>query len=882
MSPALFATIVAVHYRIDVALDLTARRLEGRAGVELRNDSGAPLPELWLWTYPNRLGEAPTGLDDVSYHWVYPKEFEPAWMRVHDLTVDGEAVVTEALDQAKAGKRTLLRVILKRPLSPGGQAHLDMGFEVGIPVRYGAFGCASGVCTLMQGWHPMIAAGGPADQAMPPRADYDVRVRSPWATVIDGQIGPSVSLRDALYVPLIAFQEMRALEVEHRGVRIRYLSRFAPIPSSDRRVPYGLENFYRIGSDAARQALDLLADLGLPLPRQVTLCEAPLRHEIAQAHPGLVLVSDRAWRLLPLERFRKFHSLQIARALFASAIEERARAFEDPRDLAWAPDAAAVFLVEVLTVSQYGGIEYARDVLRYFSFVPDIDALIYAPKVAFSSAYFGAVEDPDRLRDDLRRFNNDLPRGKRVYEKLKDLLGAPGVIQTMRSYLRDGVPLRRAAEQAAGRPLGEFFAQWLGAYPYVHYEVVGVESVLRGRKHLHRVSVRKHGTVVEPVTLWARDRGGAEITMRWDGRGRSHEFLFYSRAPLDVAYLDPKERLVENWPQRRDDLRFDNRQPPRWKLLLYRFEPRLDVVERDLGVLVDFTLRRVYDLRNSFRFAFFRTAVTEWGASVGASRAFGDLVDDNRLATAAGVGVSAARLNERFALAVGMDPRPGTRLGISLGLGHDNRLWLLDPDRGWGLGVGVGAQTTVLDDGESLWTGSGGALATKLFRLMPGHTLAAQVSAGAIGGDIELHSQLVGVGGAGGLIGYQSDELLARGAAVLAIEYRHMFVRGLDWNVLHLARGRALGGAVFANAATLSSCETLAEGWSGGDAFFDAGYSFRAYFDQLGVSPALFRADIGIPLNRHSRRCAAGGFEIDSATTKRPPIGLVLSFAPPF
>jgi len=853
--------------------------------VELRNDGGAPLSEIWLWTVPNRLSEAPRGLDEVSFHWVYPKEFDPAWMRVHELRVDGELASTEALDHAKAGKRTLLRVALNRPLPAGGEARLDMRFEVGIPLRYGAFGCASGVCTLMQGWHPMVAqigAGGPADGAMPARAHYDVTVRSPWATVIDGQVGGTNSLRDALYVPLIAYKKLHALEVEHRGVRIRYLSRFAPAPPSEGRVPYGIENFYRVGSDAARRALDLLADLGLPLPRQVTLCEAPLRHEIAQAHPGVVLVSDRAWRLLPLERFRKFHSFQIARALFATAFEERARAFEDPRDLAWTPDAAAVFLVELLTVSRYGGIEFARDVLRYFSFVPDVDALIYAPKVAFSSAYFGAVEDPDRLRDDLRRFNNDLPRGKRIYEKLKDLLGGPAMVQALRAHLRDGVPFRRAAEQAAGRPLGEFFAQWLGAYPFVHYEVVGVESARRGREYVHRVQVRKHGKVVEPVTLWARDVGGAEITMRWNGRGRAHEFRFRSREALDVVHLDPRERLVENWPGRRDDLRLDNRQPARWKFLLYRFEPRLDVVELDLGVLVDFTLRRVYDLRNSLRFSFFRTASTDWGTGVGAARAFGELVDDNRLSTAAGVFVSAARLNERFALAAGMDPRPGTRLGFSAGLGHDNRVWLLDPYRGWGLGVGAGTQVTMLDDGARLWTGSGGAAAAKLFGLTPGHTLAAQLSMGGVGGDIELHSQLVGVGGPGGLIGYQSDELLGRGAAVFGVEYRHMFVRGLDWNVLHLARGRGFGGAVFANAATLSSCETLAEGWGADSAFFDAGYSLRVYFDQLGVSQALLRADLGVPLNRHSRKCAAGGFEIDSAAVKRPPLGFVLSLVPPF
>jgi hypothetical protein len=886
----------AVSYRIDAALDPGAQRLSGAMRATVRNDTGAPLPDVLFWLWPNRLGEPPPGLDDVSFYWVYPRSFNAGWMRVHEVSVEGGAARTAVLDHEKAGKRTLLRVALPRPLAPGGRVEIALRFEVGIPSRYGSFGCAAGVCTLAQGWHPMVAAPGATgfrDDAMPARADYDVTVRSPWATVLGGRIASAVSLSDAAYLPLVAFEKLHALEVRHRGVRITYLGRFSPVPPSDKRIPYGLENFYVIGSEAAKKALDLLFDLGLPLPESVTLCEVPLRNpEITQGHAGLVLVSDHAWRLFPLERFRKFHTFQVARAIYGSWIEERAAGVEDPGDLAWAPDAAASFLVELLTLRQYGSVEFARDVLRYFSFLPDIDALIYAPKVAFSAAYFGSVEDPDPLRDDLRRFNNDLPRGKRVYEKLKDLLGGRRVVALMRAYLKSSVPFRKAAEQAAQRPLDDFFAQWLGPYPPVHYEIVAVESQASGSERIHHVLVRKHGAVVEPVTLWARDQGGREFDLRWDGRGATHDFTFRSPDTLDVVHLDPQERLVESWPGRNDDLRFDNRRPPRWKLLFYSFSALLDVVQLQPAFRIDFALLRKYDLSQSFRFGFFHSPIIDYGASVAYGRNFGEQVDPNRRSGGVDVGLSASRLNQDFARFAGREARPATRLGISAGLGYDDRLWLLDAHRGFAAGLNAGTSATLLDEEATLWNYSLGASATKVLRMRPGHVLAAQLGAGSVFGDIELPSQLIGVGGPNGMVGYETDELLGRAAATLTVEYRHMFVQGLDWNVLHLYRGRGFGGALFADAASLSSCDEVPGGWLGGDSyFFDAGYSLRGYFDYLGVSQAIIRADVGVPLNRHHHPCSIVddpgmdgvlGTLDDPPPPSRSPFGIFISFAPPF
>ena len=878
MSALLIASL-AVSYRIEATLDPDAKQLRGSLEADVRNDGAAAIPALDVWLYPNRFAGPPAELDDASFYWVYPKDFDAGAMRVEDVRVEERPLQPVVMDHERAGRGTLLRIALPTPLAPAARTRLSIRFAVDIPERYGSFGCAAGVCTLAQGWHPMLApaTAHARNDDMPARADYQITVASPWATVLGGEIASSLRLRDAAYVPLVAFRRLHLLQVEHRGVRISYLGRFTPVPESDKRIPYGLENFYRIGTRAARRAIDLLADLGLDLPARLVLCEVPLRNEIAQPHAGMVLVSDRAWRLLPLARFRKFHTFQVARAIYGSVLEDRGRAYEDARDLSWSPDAAASFLVELLTLKEYGRVEFARDVLRYFAFLPAIDSLIYAPKVAFSSAYFGSIEDPDVLRDDLRRFNNELPRGKRLYEKLKDLLGAQGAMDAMRFHLVERQPLRHAAERVAGRALSDFFAQWLSRYPRVHYAIVAVESRKQGRGLEHLVRVEKRGTVVEPVSLWVRDEAGAEISLRWDGRSRTHDFRFSSGHALDVVHLDPKERLIESWPGHHGDLRLGNRQPAQWKFLLYQFQGLVDVITLRPAFLLEFSLRRLYDLSQSIRIALFRTPETDWGAAVGYVRGFGDQIDPNRRSSAAGVTLFTSRLNENFALPPGpnvaQEPSPGTRLGLALGVGHDDRAWLLDPHQGFAAGIGAGTNVTLLDEGSQLWTYVGGASVTKVLRVRQSH-LVGSLSASAVDGNVKLASQLIGVGGAGGMIGYQADELFGRGAALLRLEHRHMFVQGLDWNVLHLVRGRGFGGAVFFDAASLASCEELPGGWFGGDSyFFDAGYSLRSYFDTFGVSQALLSADIGVPLNRHDRSCLG----VDSNAVDRPPIGFYLS-----
>lgn len=870
------AAIAAVTLQIDARLDPEARLVEGTVRAEIENPTAAPLDRVVLWLYPNRFARPPAALDDVNRHWIFPRGFDAGGV---EIAVAGASAAI--LDHPQAGPRTLATIALPRPVEPGGRVTLGVSFRTRIPERYGPFGCADGVCTLAGAWYPAPAfldERGWDLEARPARADVTVRVRSPWATLLLGDVAAEARAGGVWQVPLVAYERLYVARRECASIAVAYASRFRPVPPQGKNAhfPYGLENFYEIGLDAACDALAMLAELGLGPPPGATLlvAETPLRHELAQAQGSIVILSDRIWRIFPADRFRKFHTFQAARAIYEKLTEDRIAPHEDARDLAWAPDAVATYLTDLFTVRQYRRREFARDVLKYFSFVPQIDNLMYAPKVAFTSAYFGSVEEPDPWRDDLRRFANDRPRGKRLYEKLRDLCG-PCVVEAMRAAVSARRPFREAAARAAGRDLAGFYAQWLGRYPDGDVRIAAVESEPSGSGFVHRVRVVKRGAAREPVVLWARDDAGREARLVWYGDGAEHVYEFESAAALDVVHLDPEERLVQRWPGEADDLRLDDRRPARWKLLYANIGGLFDVTEIQVAFSANFVVRRVYDLRNSFSFGFFRSPGTDYGGTLGYARGFGVQADENRLTAGVGIDAAVGRLNEGFAVAAGEAAHPGTLVTVSAGPGYDDRKWRLDPERGTAAGASGYVTSTALDGGPTLVTYGASAALTRLLRLAAGQVLAGNVSAGAAFGELRMASQMF----APGLPGYESDELLSRGVATARLEWRHLFVQGLDWNVLHVGRGRGIGGAVLLGASTMSTCDSLGEGWFTRDGtFYDAGYSLRGFFDHLGVSQAVLRVDVAVPLVRRRRLCLG----YDNAPEARAPFSLTVVFAPSF
>ena len=801
----------------------------------------------------------------MSFHWLYPGLFSPASMELGDARVDG-APATFTIEDTDAGARTLARVRLPRPLPPGEIVTLEVAFETTLPRRLGGFGCEGTRCRLMGGFYPTpahLGAGGWDLAAAPDRASARVTVRAPedLALVVGGSLRRgrghepvTVTTEDVPYATIVTDRALRVASLDAGGVHVDYLHRRPrPPDSEDQPLPYVREDVPGLVLEAARHALEFLAAQGLtPARRTLTLVEAPLRHELVQVHGDVILVSDQIFGIFPVARLRKYHRFELVRAVFTAALGDALARTEVPEDRDLAAGVLASYLLDVFTLREFKTIEFAKDLLRPIDFIPAVDQLMYAPLVASAATYFGNVDEPDLIRDDVRRFANADASPRLVYNKLLDLLGPAGMTRLPRAMLGAGKPLREAAAEIFGADLRWFWAQWLGPRPRVNYRLAGVRVTPRGDAggvHVEIDVAREGDDILEPVEVLVEDRAGGARTLIWRTRGPSATLATDLPAGLESVEIDPRARLVETALgslRPSDDPRYDDRSPQRWRLIYEGFGALLNVTALTATFEAAFILKPQHDLRHAFLLRAYHSDVATVGAGAAYEWFFGPQADRNNLTSALGGGLSVARLNPSFGLEPGETPRPGTTVRARVGLDHDTRDYLIDPWRAVGLGLAGSYALTFLDDGHRDAQVGLGAEALRLFELLPGHVLGVDLSADALFGTFTVPSQLTDAGSIDGLRGYLPGELLARANVMGRVQLRDDYVTDLDWNLLHLTTVRALAGTLFADAAAVTTCDGYA--FSRDRVFSDVGYSFRVLYDAFGVYQQLLSLDVAVPL----------------------------------
>lgn len=918
--------------RVDARLDADRGRLSGRLTALFDNRSARSIDRVYLWLLPNRTARPPAALGDVNYYWIYPRRFSPGSMALsavragspgHERPLPEDAWRPE--EHAVAGERVLWSIALPEPIPPGRSLRVIIEYRVVIPERYGSFGCIAGQCTLAGGLHPMIAALETTgwDLAGPPmRSDMDVRVeltRPASALLFDELVGhipasalrqrdrafppettypPAVRVearrRDAAYAALFVaprlYESVRQAGTEAESVTLRYIAAGKPPPADDARgqlLPYTQEDHARFGLDTAAEALDLLAALELPLRvRRLTMIEAPLRAQVAESHPGAVLVSDRFYRIWPAERFRKLHRRQLVRAVFGQILARRVaeRGAEHARDIPIAADLAASYLTDLHAVGRYDKNEQLDDILEPVSFIPMIDLLIYEPQTLFHGAYFGGVLDDEPLRDHPERFMHQRPRGRLYYEKLRDLLRPDALRAALRAILADGRAVRSAAEEVYGSPLAWFFEQWARPYPRLDYRIAQVASreLENGLKE-HAVTIERRRApgdpaIVEPVQVRIILDDGSRRDVRWHGRGDRGVVRVRATSAVDRVELDPAGRLVErHLPGDNQHPGYNNRTEPRRRFVYNSAGVLLNVTDLSALLAADFSLGRVHDVKNQLRFGVYSSASTLVGGSLGYRRNFGPVVTMDRLRWRSSLTLGGGRLRAGFFGDV--DPRPATRFSLGAALRRSTRTSFFHPKGDEHARLAASLTVTrrdasATDSADVLVSGSLSARVARLYTPVGGHTLAGELAAGMVAGSIETRSQLFAAGGADGLRGHGPAALFGRAYGMARVEYRHVLMHDLSWNFGHYSIMRGIGGAVFADAAWLSPCDSYGPGDGGFNA--SVGYGLRVFYDSFGALPQLMRVDVAARVTGRGRDCL--GSEVDDS----PPVTVYLTFLPPF
>lgn len=887
--------------------------VDGRAHYRLEAPAEAG-QALVLLDFAEILAEPPRTLDEIALATYVSGAHESS--RTDLLAVvDGEG---RPLAWARRGSRRDLVIEL-----PAGLTSLTIEYRVAVPHRYWPLGCVWQRCSLAGAAAPLPSEPARGGIWLPPGGRVPTPVQwtilgarfasvpdwepgsEPTPEQVEGLAGDELIVSASALEPAtpIAYPSIYWGPRWHRteqwihGVRVRVFH-IDPRPGDqfpNEKLLHPIPDVAGHAKAIASEAIELAAAIGISIPpdTSLTIVQGPLRSDIASFHPASISLSDQYLELLRTKRFAKFHDVVLARTLFDLIGYGHFSGRHDASTDLWLSGALGLALTELWQRQRELRDEYAVDMLASFTFVPAIDRFLYTGQAAFSSAYFRGSEDEMPIRVHPLFFANQLPTGRRIHEKLGDLMPERQLGQFY-SRMIDDPDLDPVAtiERVWGHELGWFFDQWLGDYPQVDWAVENVVSEPRpegGFRTTITVIRDADRPMIEPIQVYVVERGGAEHFLVWNGeaapgeplldqpRVARHRFEIDTARRLAVVRVDPRNRVVQTSRLRvgrfnrgdNNDPLFNDRHPHKARFVYSGFgfavaasEFRKGIQDKDYGTafnsltliaIFETSLRR--DLRQTFNFTAFSDRETWVGGGAALNLWLGQKRNRQRRRTRLRFGSSGSWLTES-----GLDRRGGLRLTESVGLFHDTRKYSLSPERGYSLGASVTAtQTLRLEPGQtdnrySLDFDVGWA---QSFPLAHHHVLATRLDASImvpLASEPEFRSLNRG-GGLGGLIGFTSNELFGRGLLIGALEYRHTIIDDLRIPLLNSLWLRSIGGVAFAGTASLSSCDGL-RGWFGRGSWYGYyGYGLTANMQIFGVTPQFFRVDVSAPIGRGSTEC---------------------------
>ena len=781
------------------------------------------------------------------------------------VSVDGRPCPTET----EIVDRMPLLVCAGR-FSAGRPVEIRVEGRLIVPRRLGAFGRHRGQLTLLGGWYP--ALGRP--DAPPPVGSVRARVSVPYgrAVVLGGTYRAHVprkigrprwvqGSRDGTSLPLIILPARTGSRPIAQG-RGRWISgrRYTENSAALRQA--------RLTVQAVAGALRLAKDEGLSVPNSdapLLVVEAPLRRRLARAGPGVVLVSDRAFRLLPFERFYRFHRYPVVReALTALAWQQVP---PGPYRHVTA-DAIGAFLRDRYVASSAGYAEDIFDVLSFWSFIPAVDSLLYAPQTAFTDAYFRLVDETDDLRVNLLDPPSGWPRGRILYEKLKDRIGPVRVAEAMRRLIRGAQWPAILTDTIGGDQVDAFLSTWLGPYPAMQYSLESWSSQpLKGagcapQTNCHRVAVdvRRTGAVVqEPIQLRLTDDDDKQRLVWSETSSAAHRTVTATLgAPLDLVELDPWGRVSETPSLAVPSPKLDNRSRAKWRVLLNSFNLQASPTAGTLDTALNLGFSQVRNVHWRFGLigSFGPEAISVAGRTL---RRFGGRVTPDRLAQWVGVSVAGSQLRSDFA------GETGTNYAFTSQLfyGYDDRQTGWAPEPGMGIRAGLtynhvfGGLSNVDPEGVGV-TRDAMALtlrALRSWRIEGRHQLSLRAAVGAYVAGRPQSQLLFFLGGREAVRGYVIDADVGRYRAIVSGEWVHTLLGDVNDNVIELFWATKLGGALFADVAAIGDELT---GDFGRRVRADVGYGFRIYLDYFGVRPGVMAIDIAVPLLNQQGRFEVG------------------------
>lgn len=609
-APALFPTPLSprlANYRIEVRLDQQAKLLHGRETLTWKNDQDFAVSDLWFHLYQNafRNDRSTFMREEALAGGIKVKKDGWGFIEINSIRLASGEDLKPTLefmspDDDNADDRTVARVVLPRPVEPGGSVTVEIEFVEKLPDPPIARSGAHGNYWFASQWFPKIgvlrkdgwnchqyhnhteffADFGVYDVFITVPADHVVGATGTRAGLNGNPDGTAThyfhaeDVHDFAWVSSPKFKEftgrsqdveIRALiQPEHADQGRRHVEAAALGVKyfQDWYGDYPYPNLTVV--DPARGAGEtggmeyptfITAGTVMGMPKGVRPVEMVIIHEFGHNYWYHIVASNEFEDAWLDEGINTYSEIQIMRDL-------------------WGKASFADFLGLKLDDLQVRRYSYAQN--------PDED-----PIVKFAWQYYGSGSYR----------SNAYSKPALGLVTLENYLGHERMLRVMRTYFERWkfrhpvtADFVAVANEAAGEDLDWFFDQLLYANSVLDYALDGVSSrVWKGgagydytvaipggpapavkpkgktgqedELYLNEVKVRRLGGFVFPVEIKVTFADGSSVVEKWDGKDPWKKFYYLKPTKLVAAEVDPEEKipLDIDWGNNRRTLREEKR-----------------------------------------------------------------------------------------------------------------------------------------------------------------------------------------------------------------------------------------------------------------------------------------------------------------------------------
>lgn len=832
-----------VHYQIEASLQPDARLITGTNRFVFVNHGAMPTNACLLFAYPNHLTDDDPYITDDIHPRIFPDVPNPGAMTIKAIHADnGPCRVTPV---AHPGFKDGVIVAVEFPadIPPGAQTAIAVAFEVTIPRRYGTFGAHDGGITLNGGWYPVLPAShgntGNWDlYAPPPVSTFEIRLHTAANghlflnnrhTLTSGSGSELQTTLDTDKVTLLFRPTLHTATHPMPPVTIRYLTG-KPRAKTAARLFKALEPAV---NQLRQRCPDVRPD------DEILLVETPLRRDLAIPANGIILVSDRFEQVLAYAR--DYHIAPVVEAVYAVLLTA-ARPPHDASNGAWETEALAWTEAKRFQEQYSQRARSARTYLRPFSFIPEVDSWMQAPRFPFVGPFFGDFYERDPLREDFARFNRITVHGRITAEKLRDLLGEDAWTNAVTTALQTGTPLLPLAETAYGQPLDTFIAQWTDPYPSVNYELVSWQQTRDGHDRWRsEITIKRTGQAIrEPVTVEVGRLTGPTYRGQWDGQGDTGVAVIETPVKTRRLQIDPDRRLQET-------TRANNQHPAGFKILLDSLRLRIDLNGRDHELSAGGALIIGNDYHNRYHFDGF-TDQEQDGIELRHFHAFGHPFDAIDFSHEVMWGLLYSDLDDNFVDDSSSRENDSGRV-TALKLGYELRTSQPGDNQldAWTYTAEVETGDKVAGGDFRYWkaqTWLAGVVPVRRDR----HLLALHGKLGTSDRASTPVQLIYDIGGFDGVRGINRGLILGNHQWLARAEYRFILWNDLNLHAITVAWLRRIQLAAYVDAGNVG--DSTSELLDRHGTFWSAGGGVRLHIDALGAFPGIIRFDVANQLNQ--------------------------------